>query len=55
MGNNQSLLTSRINTIIGTLFLAVFAFGAFLVIRHAASGETSIAKALSVHFDDAQP
>lgn len=43
---------ARVNTIIGSTFLGVFAFGASLIIWHAASGETSIAKALSVQFDD---
>lgn len=54
MGQGQNILTARINTIIGALFLGVFAFSAGLIIWHTASGETNLVKALSIHMDDAE-
>ncbi|HEY4516896.1 MAG TPA: hypothetical protein VJG64_03020 [Candidatus Paceibacterota bacterium] len=54
MGKGQNILTARINTIIGSVFLTVLTLSACLIIWHAASGETNLVRALSVEFDDSQ-
>jgi len=43
---STSLLSQRINTIIGTLFLGSFALGAILIVLNAADSSNPIAEAM---------